>query len=156
MHALEWALRVSERQLLERARLVKALSPVPRVRGNDGRLGQVFLNLLINAAQAIPEGYAPSNIITVSTGRDERGWVMVSVKDTGAGMLPEVARRVFEPFFTTKPVGIGTGLGLSICHGIVQAMGGEMSVESTPNFGSTFHVYLPLAAPLSVVPSAPD
>jgi signal transduction histidine kinase len=155
MQALEWAVRVSEKQLLQRARLIKALSPVPRVCGTDGRLGQVFLNLLINAAQAIPEGYAESNIITVSTGRDERGWVVISVKDTGPGMLPEVARRVFEPFFTTKPVGIGTGLGLSICHGIVQAMGGEMRVESMPNFGSTFHVYLPVSdAPISIIPGS--
>lgn len=145
MHALGWALRVSESQLIRRARLIKALNPVPRVRGSDGRLGQVFLNLLINAAQAIDEGEPERNIITVSTGRDERGWVAVSVQDTGAGMHPEVAKRVFEPFFTTKPVGVGTGLGLSICHGIVQAMGGEMAVESTPQFGSTFHVFLPIA-----------
>jgi signal transduction histidine kinase len=62
---------------------------------------------------------------------------------------------VFEPFFTTKPVGIGTGLGLSICHGIVQAMGGEMRVESMPNFGSTFHVYLPVSdAPISIIPGS--
>jgi PAS domain S-box-containing protein len=145
MQALDWALRVSESQLIRRARLIKALNPVPRVRGSGGRLGQVFLNLLINAAQAIEEGQPERNIITVSTGRDERGWVVFSVQDTGAGMAPDVAKRVFEPFFTTKPVGLGTGLGLSICHGIVIGMGGEMAVESTLHYGSTFYVYLPVS-----------
>jgi signal transduction histidine kinase len=155
IEALEWALRVSESQLIRRARLIKAINPVPRVRGSDGRLGQVFLNLLINAAQAIDEGQPERNIITVTTGRDERGWVVVSVQDTGIGMHPEVARRVFEPFFTTKPVGVGTGLGLSICHGIVLAMGGELVVESTPNFGSTFQVYLPIVDEGSIRPPRP-
>jgi PAS domain S-box-containing protein len=155
IEALEWALRVSESQLIRRARLIKAINPVPRVRGSDGRLGQVFLNLLINAAQAIDEGQPERNFITVTTGRDERGWVVVSVQDTGAGMHPEIARRVFEPFFTTKPVGVGTGLGLSICHGIVLAMGGELVVESTPNYGSTFQVYLPIVDEGSIRPARP-
>jgi two-component system cell cycle sensor histidine kinase/response regulator CckA len=146
--SIEWALRVVGSLVRERARLELDLAPIPPAGGDGARLGQVFLNLLINAAQAIPEGNATGNTIRVSTGLDESGRIVVSVADTGAGMLPEVVKRIFDPFFTTKPVGSGSGLGLSICHGIVQSLGGELRVESTPGLGSAFHVLLPIGETL--------
>src|SRR6185369_5616771 len=126
-----------------RASLVKALAPAPLVEANESRLGQVFLNLLINAAQAIPDGAADRHRIRVSTGTDAAGRAVVEIADTGAGIPAESLGRIFEPFYTTKPVGVGTGLGLSICRNLVQAIGGEISVESTPAVGSTFRVTLP-------------
>jgi CheY-like chemotaxis protein len=141
--SIEWALRVVGSLVRERARLELDLIPIPPARGDSARLGQVFLNLLINAAQAIPEGNAMGNTVRVSTQLDAAGRIVVSIADTGAGMSPEVVKRIFDPFFTTKPVGSGTGLGLSICHGIVQGLGGELMVESTAGLGSAFHVLLP-------------
>jgi CheY-like chemotaxis protein len=145
--ALDWALRVTDTQLRERARVETEFSPLPLVRGSGARLGQVFVNLLLNAAQAIPEGRAADNFIRVSTSVDERGRAVVSIRDSGHGMSPEIQKRIFEPFFTTKPVGSGTGLGLSICHGIVQSLGGEITVESRPREGTTFRVYLAAESP---------
>jgi CheY-like chemotaxis protein len=112
------------------------------VLGNEAKLGQVFLNLLINAAQAIPEGDAARHLIAVST-RVEGERVVVEVSDTGAGMTAEVLSRAFEPFYTTKSMGEGTGLGLSICLGLVQGMKGELTATSAPGQGSTFRVVLP-------------
>jgi PAS domain S-box-containing protein len=143
--ALEWALRVTEHQMRTRARLVTSLKPVPYVQGTETKLGQVFLNLLINATQAIEEGHYEENTVFVSTSLDASGQVLVTVRDTGAGMTPEVSRRVFEPFFTTKAVGSGTGLGLSMCRRLVEGMGGQISVESSPGTGSTFRVLLPVS-----------
>jgi CheY-like chemotaxis protein len=132
------------------------LKPVPPAGGDGTRLGQVFLNLLINAAQAIPVGNAAGNSIRVSTALDADDKIVVSIADTGTGMSPETIKRIFDPFFTTKPVGSGTGLGLSICHGIVQSLGGDIAVESSLGIGSVFRVLLPRgkAAP-EVRPTAP-
>jgi two-component system, cell cycle sensor histidine kinase and response regulator CckA len=141
--ALDWALRVVEPELRARARLVTKLEPLPRVRGSGSHLGQVFLNLLLNAAQALAEGPGLDNVIEVTTSVDPDGFVVVDVRDSGVGMAPDIVKRIFEPFFTTKPVGKGTGLGLSICHGIVTAIGGEIEVLSSPGFGSRFRVRLP-------------
>ncbi len=126
-----------------RARLVKAYGATPGVRGNEGKLFQVFLNLVINAAQAIPEGQREANEIRLVTRVDAAGRVVVEVCDTGCGIKPEHQARIFEPFFTTKPMGVGTGLGLSICHTIVRALGGDITLESTPGQGTTFRVLLP-------------
>lgn len=145
LSAVKWALRVTDALVRQRARLETVLEPVPRVPCDDVRLGQVFLNLIMNAAQAIPDGDPNSQMISVSVGVEPDGRVSVMVKDTGAGMTPEVQRRIFEPFFTTKPFGTGTGLGLSITHGIVRSMGGEIRVQSEPGSGSTFRVILPAA-----------
>jgi CheY-like chemotaxis protein len=116
--------------------------PVPQVVANRQRIEQVLVNLLVNAAQAIPEGAAEANAITVRI-RPAGAGALVEVQDTGAGMPPEVRARIFEPFFTTKPFGTGTGLGLSICHGIVAELGGRIEVESEEGRGSTFRVVLP-------------
>src|SRR5207237_275844 len=139
---LESALSLTANQLRPRARVVRALDEVPAVRGSEQRLVQVFVNLLTNAAQALPEGNAEQNRVTVRT-RVEGDFVVAEVSDTGSGIAPDVLPRIFEPFFTTKPAGVGTGLGLSICHGIVQQHGGALEVDSTERTGSTFRVRLP-------------
>ncbi len=145
LHAvLDSALSVADAQIRPRAQVVKDYGEVPSVLVDEKRLGQVFLHLLMNAAQAIPEGRPQANEIRVRTRQAERGRVVVSVQDTGTGIPPEVLPRIFEPFFTTRPVGVGTGLGLSICHTYVQAMGGEIRVHSEPGHGATFEVVLPL------------
>jgi PAS domain S-box-containing protein len=142
--ALEWALRVLEPELRGRAELVTHLEPVPSVQRSGANLGQVFLNLLLNAVEAVAESSAREHVVEVSTSLEPTGFVRVDVRDTGIGMAPDVLKRIFEPFFTTKPVGKGTGLGLSICHGIVAAAGGEIEVQSTPGLGSRFRVRLPV------------
>ncbi|HET9622421.1 MAG TPA: two-component regulator propeller domain-containing protein, partial [Kofleriaceae bacterium] len=127
---LEAAIRMTSNQIRHRAELVRELGAVPLVVGDDGRLTQVFINLLVNAAHAIPEGRSDANRITVRTRTDAQGRAVVEVEDTGHGIAPEVQARVFDPFFTTKDVGEGTGLGLAICHGIVSGLGGQISIES--------------------------
>ena len=124
------------------------------VLGNSVMLGQVALNLLINAAQAIPEGRSDAHEIRVVTGTDAHGRAFFEVRDTGAGIPPEIADRIFDPFFTTKPRGVGTGLGLSICRGIVLALGGEIVVESRPGGGTTVRVAVPAAPPSAPAPIA--
>jgi PAS domain S-box-containing protein len=142
--ALERALEIADNAIRHRARLSSDLRDVPPVLASDLRLGQVFVNLLLNAAQAIPEGHAGANQIRVRLQFDEvRKSVVVTVEDTGSGIAADVRSRIFEPFFTTKPIGVGTGLGLSICYGIVQRLGGSIEVESAIGKGSTFRVYLP-------------
>jgi signal transduction histidine kinase len=148
---LESALRMAWNEIRHRARLVRSFEDVPLVHANDARLGQVFLNLLVNAAQAIPDGRAESNEIRVSLRRvGER--VLVEFSDTGSGMSEEVLRQVFTPFFTAKAPGVGTGVGLSVCQRIVSALGGQISAESKIGVGSTFRVLLPSA---SVVGTSP-
>jgi signal transduction histidine kinase/ActR/RegA family two-component response regulator len=143
-------------EIRERASLRTEFGATPYVVGNEARLGQVFINLLLNAAQAIPEGGANRHEIHITTRSDAAGRAVVEVSDTGSGIAPELLGRIFDPFFTTKPVGVGTGLGLSICHGIVTALGGELSVESEVGRGSTFRVTLPPAPAVAVaaMPSA--
>jgi PAS domain S-box-containing protein len=141
---MESSLRMAWNEIRHRARLVKLYGPVPDVQANEARLGQVFLNLIVNAAQAVPEGRVDHNEIRVSTRLDgER--VVVEVSDTGAGIPPDVIGRIFDAFFTTKAVGVGTGLGLAICQRIVTDMGGELTVESEVGKGTTFRVTLPVA-----------
>ncbi len=106
------------------------------------QVGEVFLNLLMNAAQAIPPGAARDNVVEVGSRLESDGRVAVFVRDSGSGMDAAVKKRLFDPFFTTKPVGTGTGLGLSISLGIVTGLGGEIRVESELGQGSTFTVLL--------------
>jgi PAS domain S-box-containing protein len=158
---LDAAVNLARHEIRHRARVVKRYEDVPRVDANESRLAQAFLNLLVNAAQAIPEGRAEEHEIRVSA-RLADGRVRVDVEDTGVGIHPEHLGRIFDPFFTTKPVGVGTGLGLSITHGIVSSLGGEIRVASRPGEGSTFTVILPpaaerpAAAPAEVPASAPS
>jgi PAS domain S-box-containing protein len=155
---LESALNLARNEIRHRARVVTDLGEVPTVEASEHRLGQVFLNLLINAAQAIPEGRAHQNQVRAVTRADDRGWAVVEVHDTGIGIPPEHLTSIFEPFFTTKPAGVGTGLGLAICHGIVTGLGGEIRVASQPGRGSVFQVLLPPArapTPEPLPPAAP-
>jgi signal transduction histidine kinase len=139
------ACEIVDNQIRYRARLVKEYADVPRVYGDAARLEQVALNLLVNAAQAIPEGAADAHAITVRVGPTANGGVFLEVRDDGDGMTPETRKRAFEPFFTTKPPGLGTGLGLSICHGIVAAHGGTIAASSAEGVGTTMRVELPPA-----------
>lgn len=141
---LDSSLRMAHAEIRHRARLVTDYGRLPRVLANESRLGQVFLNLIVNAAQAIPEGHADLNEIRLRTyPHDEGRAVVVEVSDTGSGIEPEVLPRLFTPFFTTKPQGVGTGLGLTICQRIVTALGGEISVTSDVGRGTVFRVLIP-------------
>ena len=152
-------LRIANNEIRHRATLVLRMGDVPLVDANDGQLGQVFVNLLVNAAQAIPEGDADKNEIRVVTRTDARGRAVVEIHDTGSGIPDDIKTRIFAPFFTTKEPGVGTGLGLSICHGIITAHGGDLEVESTVGKGSVFRVVLPpsiaKAAPLATAAPEP-
>jgi PAS domain S-box-containing protein len=142
---LDSSINIAWNEIRHRARLVKDYGDTPMVEGNESRLGQVFLNLLLNAAHAIPEGEAERNEIRVSTRTDAGGRAVVEVRDSGMGIPPEIRERIFDPFFTTKPASEGTGLGLWICSGILAALGGEVRVDSEIGRGSTFRVTLPPA-----------
>jgi signal transduction histidine kinase len=142
-------------EIRHRARLVKRYAETPRVSANEARLGQVLLNLLVNATHAIPEGAPDENEIRVATGVDAEGRVMMEVEDTGSGIPDDVKAHIFEPFFTTKTGGAGTGLGLSICQSIVTALGGEITVESEVGRGTTFRVFLPPASMSDPPPPSP-
>ena len=142
---LESSINMARNEIRHRARLIKEYTDVPGVEANESKLGQVFLNLLVNAAQALPVGEAKNNEIRVRTYASPYGDAVVEIQDTGPGIPKEIVDRVFEPFFTTKPAGVGTGLGLAICRNIVAAVGGDVSVVSAES-GSTFRVTLPPAA----------
>jgi PAS domain S-box-containing protein len=151
------ALRMAAHAVRPRARLVEEFGDPPRVSGNEARLGQVMLNLLVNALQSIPEGHPERHEVRVRTGRDGAGRALVEVADTGCGMSPNVLARIFDPFFTTKSTGEGTGLGLPICQQIVQAHGGELRVRSEVGKGSVFTLLLPAAegeVPQAAAPQA--
>ena len=143
-HALDSALNVVWNELKYKAELVKHYGELPPVRCIVAQLGQVFVNLLVNAAHALPE----RGTITVRTGQaDHHIWVEIC--DTGVGMSAETQKRIFEPFFTTKPVGQGTGLGLSISWEIAKRHQGILEVQSQPGQGSCFRITLPVTPPAS-------
>ena len=142
---LESTIRMAWNEIRHRARLIKVFGEIPLVEANEARLGQVFLNIIINAAQAIDEGRADANEIRVTTSTDPIGRVVVEVRDTGPGMPPEILKKLFTPFFTTKTPGVGTGLGLAICQRIVTDLGGEIAVTSKVGVGTTFRIVLPVA-----------
>jgi PAS domain S-box-containing protein len=144
---LEYAAHLAWNDVRARARLTWDIGDVPPVRGSETRLGQVFVNLIVNAAHAIPEGNRDAHAIRLSARRQPDGKVAISVSDTGAGIPPEHVSRIFDPFFTTKPVGLGTGLGLWVCHNIVSAFGGTLDVSSEVGQGTTFRVVLSAAEP---------
>jgi two-component system cell cycle sensor histidine kinase/response regulator CckA len=143
IHAVvEAACALASNEIRHRARLVKIYRPVPKVEANDARLTLVFFNIFINAAQAITEGRADENQIDVKTWA-EQGRAIVEIRDTGCGIDAKDLPRIFDPFFTTKEQGVGTGLGLSMCHGIVSALGGDITVETTVAVGTTVRISLP-------------
>ena len=151
---LESAISLTWNQIRHRARLVRDFTDLPLVEGSKFRLGQLFVNLLVNAAQAIPEGRAQENEIEVIA-RTRDGRAVLEIRDTGVGISPTTRARLFDPFFTTKPAGTGTGLGLSICQSVVLEHRGTIEVESTPGEGSTFRVSLPGGPRQSVLAAPP-
>jgi ligand-binding sensor domain-containing protein/signal transduction histidine kinase/CheY-like chemotaxis protein len=157
LHAvLDSAAKMVANELRPRARLVKDYGPGACVEGNEARLAQVFLNLLINAAQALPEGHPEQHEVRLVT-RVAGDKVVAEVHDTGCGISAEQQARIFDPFFTTKPVGVGTGLGLALCHAFVTSLGGTIAVQSAPG-RTVFRVTLPAsraAAPGVAVAAAP-
>jgi signal transduction histidine kinase len=144
---LDAALKLVMNEIRHRARLVKNYTDPPLVMANEGRLGQVFLNLITNAIQAISEGDAQAHEIRVSAASDDAGDLVVELSDTGEGIPPHLLGRIFEPYFSTKPVGQGTGLGLSISHSIITSFDGKITVVSEVGRGTTFRIVLPAFRP---------
>ena len=153
LHALlDSTLGLAANAIHAKASIVKAYGTPPLARGTQGRLGQLFLNLLVNAADAIPDGDPTRHEIRVTTRTDTAGAAVVEISDTGVGIAVENAERIFDPFFTTKPINSGTGLGLAICHQIVTQLGGTITFDSVPGRGTTFRVTLP---PSNAAPAVP-
>jgi signal transduction histidine kinase len=142
--SVEAAINLALPSLRQKAKVVNRCGPLPHVRGSEAKLGQVFLNLLINAAQAIPHGSPERELVEV-TGRVESDRVVIEVADTGAGIDADTMPQVFEPFFTTRAHEGGTGLGLSISREILEGYGGSISVLSEEGRGTTVRVELPVA-----------
>jgi two-component system, cell cycle sensor histidine kinase and response regulator CckA len=150
--ATAWAVRSTAHELRDRAQVTTQVASVPRVKLDETRLAQVLVNLLMNAAHAIPPGAPARHTVVVAASVVDAN-VVIEVRDTGGGIAPDVLMRVFEPFYTTKQVGPGTGLGLAVCHGIATSVGGRIDVESRLGHGSTFRVTLPIMTPREVLPS---
>ena len=153
---LELSIDIAFNEIRHRARLVKDYGEIPRVEADDARLGQVFINLLVNAAQALPDGGAASNEIRVVTSTDALGRAVIEVRDTGPGIAESVLGHIFEPFFTTKPVGVGTGLGLFVCHNIVTSLGGEITAANLTGRGAVLRVTLPAAVDRTQAAAGPS
>jgi PAS domain S-box-containing protein len=147
---VESTVALAAQKISERARLETHYAPVPLARGTAARLGQVLLNLLTNALEAMPPGSMETNRLRVSVRHSAAGGVVVEVSDNGVGIARENAARVFDPFFTTKSSGSGTGLGLAISQRLVAELGGELAFESVPDLGTTFSLtLLPEETPVS-------
>jgi signal transduction histidine kinase/CheY-like chemotaxis protein len=155
--ALESTLTMLRNELKYRARIERDLRATRLVRASPPRLGQVFLNLILNAAQALDEARARRNLVSVRS-YDDGDSVVIEVADNGPGIAADVLPRIFESFFTTKPRGLGTGLGLPISLGIVRGLGGEITVEAPAGNGATFRVRLPAsdAVPAEVREPTPE
>jgi signal transduction histidine kinase/CheY-like chemotaxis protein len=153
---LEVAIGLAAHEIRHRARLVCDYAAVPPVRAKPAELRQVFLSLLVNAAQAIPEGEAHVNEIRVTTRTDAHGRAVIEIKDTGTGIPADVAPRIFEPFFTARSEGKGLGLGLTVSRDIVSALDGEITVDSVVGKGTLVRIALPPCAEDAVAPEVPD
>ena len=141
--SLEAALSLADSVIKYRGCVVREWGPAPRVRATESRLTQVFLNLLVNAAQALPQPRAAASEIHVRLLTAADGGAQVEIIDNGAGITPELQARLFTPFVTTKPRGVGTGLGLWICRSVVEGLGGRLELESAVGRGTTVRVLLP-------------
>ena len=142
--ALEVALKVARNELRYRVTVKRAFGTTAPVLVNEGRLSQVFLNLVVNASQAFAEPDPDRNVLRLSTWEDG-DQIVAEVRDNGPGIAPDLQSKLFDPFFTTKPVGVGTGLGLSICHNIIRSVDGSIEVESELGAGTAFRVRIPRA-----------
>lgn len=143
--ALDAAIRICEGEARDRAQIVRDYGRVPRVHADEAQLGQVFLNLLVNAIQAIEPGEPGANTITIRTRRVSQA-VELEICDTGPGIDPRHVDRLFEPFVTTKEVGEGTGLGLYVCRSIVESMQGRIHLEPMTDRGTRATLVLPVAS----------
>jgi PAS domain S-box-containing protein len=152
--AIESAITIAWNEIRHRAQLVRRFDETVHVAGNAAQLGQIFLNLLINASHAIPAGAADRHEIVIEI-RREGDRAVVAISDTGVGISPIDASRIFEPFVSTKPIGAGTGLGLWICRRIVTDLGGTICVEPGASRGATFRVELPACEPRAPTPRLP-
>jgi signal transduction histidine kinase/ActR/RegA family two-component response regulator len=142
---LESVLTILQNQVEYKAVLVKELNPAPLIAGDRAKLAQVFLNLILNAVHAVPEGDRANNRILVRSEAVGEA-VMITISDTGSGIAPESMPFIFDPFFTTRPLGQAAGLGLTIAREIVRQHQGRIEVSSDPGHGSFFRVYLPAAS----------
>ena len=141
-------------EVRHRARVTTSFETTRPVLANESRLEQVVVNLLLNAAQSMPEGRAEKNEIAVHVREDGEHRAILEIVDNGTGIPADVLPRIFDPFFTTKPVGVGTGLGLSICHGIVTSLGGQIAAYGDAT-GTTFRVVLPTSETLAADSTPP-
>lgn len=142
--ALDLALKVAAGELRGRVKVEKRYGDTPDVLANAGRLSQVFLNLIVNAAQAFEDGDDRRNHLVLTTSSDGYD-VLVDVTDNGPGIPREYVSRLFDPFFTTKPVGVGSGLGLSICVNIIRSLDGTLDIDTEVGRGTSFRIRLPQA-----------
>jgi signal transduction histidine kinase len=143
---LKSTLNIARNQLKNRADVRLALGNLPLVECAPSQIDQVFLNLIVNAAQAMPAG--KMGLIDIRTDCDAQE-VWIEVQDNGPGIPPEVMKKIFDPFFTTKDPGTGTGLGLSVSQNIIQQHGGKLEVNSTVGVGTTFKITLPIKRPVA-------
>lgn len=151
---IAYAVSVAGSEVRARATLDVNVPDALYVRGDEARMGQVFVNLLVNAGHAIPEGHPDDNRVEIRAEQLE-DVVEVTVRDTGSGIPEAVREHLFEPFFSTKAAGVGVGLGLSICHAIVTSLGGTISAEGADGGGTRFRVQLPRAeAADTTIPAA--
>jgi signal transduction histidine kinase len=141
---LEEAVALTRAEIEPRARVTASYLPAPLVRANPRQLGQVFISLLINAAQALPTGRADENHVAIELDTSDAGWARVAIADTGSGIADDVLPHIFEPLYSTKR-GAGTGLGLAIVREVVRELGGRISVESEHGRGTLFIIELPAA-----------
>lgn len=153
---LDSALKIARNEIRHRARLRREYHEIPLVDAQAGKLGQVFLNLVVNAVQALPVGKASDHEILVRAATDKEGFAVIEICDTGSGVPPEIAERIFEPFVTTKPREVGTGLGLSICHNIITSLHGRISVHPREPRGSIFRLRLPPSQTMAARGEAPE
>ena len=142
---VETSLSMALHELRPKAAVELEFAELPMVLSDESRMTQVLVNLLVNAAQALPAATRATNRVIVRGARHGSDRVRISVIDNGPGIPAELVSRIFDPFFTTKPFGEGTGLGLAVSSGIVKALGGQLTVESRPGHGARFHFDLPIA-----------
>jgi CheY-like chemotaxis protein len=143
---LDQAIELTRNETRHRAKVVKAYGDLARVNADPSKLTQVFVHLLVNAAQALDGGRAHQNWIRIDTYSGEDGSAVIEVSDSGPGIAAPLLPRVFEPFLTTRPVGQGSGLGLAVSHGIVSSLAGQISAENLDGGGACIRVTLPAAA----------
>jgi len=155
--ALNTALAMAMHELRHRATVHNHWDRVPPVLANEARLSQIFVNLLVNAAQSFSGSDLTVNEVRIRVHVDpaQSDRVLIEIGDNGPGIPAELQPRIFEPFFTTKPLGEGTGLGLSISHSLVTSLHGDISYTSEPGRGTTFRVSLPIAEQPAAVSDAP-